>query len=454
MTPTDATTGRAATTWRKHDGVVGRAGAAALMWHVAPPGDKSISHRALLFGAMAGGPVRIRGLSTAADVESTAAALRALGAGIPALDSTELTLAGDSEWRTAEAPIDCANSGTTVRLLTGLLVGLGLGAELDGDASLRRRPMDRVVYPLQAMGGRIRYEGSPDRLPIVVEARASGALRTLRHRQRVASAQVKSALLLAGVMSRTPVEVIEPYRSRDHTERMLEAMGVPINARSLDPGNEVRFDPKGWDGRFEIDEIRVPGDPSSAAFLIGAALLRGRPVRAAGISLNPTRTGFLDALMRMGAGVETSAGGCSAGEPSGDVIVSPGRLRGIRIAAAEIPAMLDEIPALAGVAVRAAGHTRIEGAGELRVKESDRLAVIAANLRRLGVECSEGPGTLEIEGTSRALEGRVITHGDHRIAMAFAMLGSAPETRIELDDPECVSVSFPDFFQAIAGVAS
>jgi 3-phosphoshikimate 1-carboxyvinyltransferase len=420
---------------------------------VRVPGDKSISHRALMLAGLADGDSRVENLLDAGDVRATADALRRMGATIPVDWRGSVRLGGRVAWHDAEAVVDCGNSGTTARLLAGLLAGLGLGAVLDGDASLRRRPMDRVVYPLQAMGARIEYRGERGRLPIALHPRASGTLRTLRHRPRVASAQVKSSLLLAGLASGTLVEVIEPGRSRDHTERMLLAMGAPIAFGPEETGARALLDPGGSPPPLRPLEMRVPGDPSSAAFLVGAALLAGRRLRLEGIALNPTRTAYLDVLRRMGARISTTVTAEQGGEPVGDLLVEPSELRGTEIGPESIPCLLDEVPVLAVLAAGSGVHLAIRGAGELRAKESDRLAAVAANLGRLGVPCREGGDELEVMGAGAgALEGTVMTGGDHRIAMAFGILTAVRASRVRVDDPECVSVSYPGYWDDLRRV--
>lgn len=427
------------------------------MRSIRPPGDKSISHRALILASLADGASRIRGLLSAEDVAATAAALGALGAEITQTRRARAEDAGRGEVRvhgpapfgSPAEPLDCGNSGTTARLLAGLAVGAGVGATLVGDPSLRRRPMERVVYPLQAMGGRVRYLEESGRLPIRIDPRATGGLRPLRHRSRVASAQVKSALLLAGLAADTRVEVREPGRSRDHTERMLQAMGAPIEFgphgegafASLRPREGVRLAPL---------DFTVPGDLSAAAFLIAAALLSGRALRVENVGLNPTRTGFLEAIEEMGAEVRATVTAEEAGEPVGDLEVRPGELRAFAIQEVRVPRLLDEVPALAVLAARAEGTSRLSGAAELRVKESDRLAILADNLARVGVRCRERPDGLEIEGTSALLEGEIRTGGDHRIAMAFGALTASGRARLTLDDRDCVAVSFPGFWERLA----
>ncbi len=418
------------------------------MIELRPPGDKSITHRALILASLAAGESRVRGASCSDDARATAGALAALGYPMPELTSEEMRLPGPGTLGVPAASVDCRNSGTSARLLAGTLAGLGIETTLDGDASLRARPMHRVVYPLQAMGARIEYLEASGRLPLRIHGRASGALRPLRHRPRVASAQVKSAILLAGITARVAVEVLEPGSSRDHTERLLEAMGAPVETTPGDGGaGRVRLDPAGWDGRLEPLRLEVPGDISSAAFLIGASLLSRRPARLADVGLNPTRTGFLEILEDMGAPIEYRVARASCGEPIGDIAVSPPeRLRPFRVAGERLPTLIDEIPLLAVLAVRAEGRSEIRDAAELRVKESDRIGRLAAGLTALGVECEEKPDGLVISGTPRTLAGRIETAGDHRIAMAFGVLGADPAVQVELDDPDCASISYPGFW--------
>ena len=418
------------------------------------PGDKSISHRAALIAPLASSASVVRGLSGGADVRASVRAMRRLGAAVECTEEERgLTIrcAGGGLDPGAAPRLDCGNSGTTARLLAGILAGSGIAAVLDGDPSLRGRPMRRVIYPLQAMGARIEYDGEPERLPVRLRGRATGTLRTLRHRGRVASAQVKSAVLLAGVLARVRVEVSEPALSRDHTERMLAGMGVPL---AFDPGRtgagEVRFDPSGWDGEFEGLRTTVPGDPSSAAFLIGASLLAGRTVRVEAVASNPGRIGFLSVLEEMGAGVDRDPEPAQAGEPLETWTVHPpDGLRPFSIGGDRIPRVIDEIPLLAVLAARARGRSEIRDAAELRVKESDRLAVLARTLGRLGVVVEERPDGLMIEGRAGRLRGDVETRGDHRIAMAFGVLDAAGDADLRIDDRACADVSFPDFWEAI-----
>lgn len=407
------------------------------------PGDKSISHRALLLAALGDGPSEIRGLLVSADVEATARALRALGVAVPSLDAGGITIPGGGlrGLRSPAAPLDCANSGTTARLVAGLVAGAGLEATLVGDESLSRRPMRRVAEPLRAMGATVDLPAH-DGLPMTVR---STGLHGLTWHSPVPSAQVKSAVLLAGLVAQVPVEVHEPLPTRDHTERMLEARGVDL----VRDGTMVALRPT---GRLDAGPIEVPGDPSSAAFLLGAVACGAcGPLRVAHVGVNPTRIGAVAALRRMGLPVRFDAMRMLAGEPVADLVVDPPptRLTGITIAAEEVPSLIDELPLLACVAACAAGETIVHGAGELRVKESDRIRLVVENLRAIGVEAEERPEGFVVRGGDRPRHGSVRTAGDHRIAMAFGVLGAVPGNAIVVDDPSCVAVSWPSFWDAL-----
>ncbi|HEX6362117.1 MAG TPA: 3-phosphoshikimate 1-carboxyvinyltransferase [Albitalea sp.] len=412
---------------------------------VRVPGDKSISHRALLLGALAEGESTLRGLLTGADVQSTAGALRALGCDVPPLDAGEIRLRGVGlrAFRAPAVPIDCGNSGTTARLLLGILAGQPVEAVLTGDASLRGRPMKRVTAPLARMGAHFEFLENEDRLPVRVRG---GALQPLAYDAPHASAQVKSALLLAGLVGGVPVHVREPRLSRDHTERMLLAQGVGLECDAGDNGAAVSLAPV---AALRPLDLRVPGDFSSAAFLLALGVLRAPGVEVAGVGVNPTRTGMLAVLARMGAPVERMRERSEGGEPVADLRVRPTPLRATTIAAEEIPSLIDEIPVLAALAVRAQGTTRIRGAGELRVKETDRIHALVHNLRALGVRVEEHPDGMDIHGTDAPLAGAVRTFDDHRIAMAFGVLGALPDSSITIDDPAVVGISFPGFWQML-----
>lgn len=424
------------------------------MIDVRVPGDKSIAHRFLILATLAEGESYLSAVPASLDVCSTISCLRALGSSIVEQGGGAVRVAGPSQWRSPPAALDCGNSGTTARLLTGLLAGLGIEAELRGDSSLMRRPMDRVVYPLQAMGARIRYTDQPDRLPLRLEGRASGGLRTLRYRPRVASAQVRAALLLAALTGGTDLEILDRLRPRDHTERILRAMGAPVASEALESGERIRFRGARWNRRLAPLEATVPGDLSSAAFMVVAALLTHTGVTIRSVSANPTRSGFLQVLTRMGAEIEVSETGSQAGEPVGDLSVRPSTLRPFSVDGSLVPQLIDEIPALVALASRVEGVSVIRGAGELRVKESDRLSMLGSNLRRLGVHCEDLSDGLRVQGSSAPLTGVVRTGGDHRIAMAFGALGAAPGCAITVDDAECVNVSFPGFWEMLPEVTA
>ena len=411
---------------------------------VRVPGDKSITHRVLLLSALAPGTSRIHGALTSLDARSTARVLRQLGARLSALRAGSVTqVEGRPEFRLPAASLDCGNSGTTARLLLGLLSAHRFAATLTGDSSLRRRPMRRVTVPLSLMGARF-TEPDGDGLPLTVEGRE---LRPVRYEMPVSSAQIKSAILLAGMAGRVPVVLREPQgRSRDHTERLLRSFGYDV----IEEDGWIHFQPT---GKLEPFEIEVPGDPSSAAFLVGAALLaEGGELRITGVGVNPTRTGFLDVLARMGGRVSVDKRSERFGEPVGDLVAVPRELRATEIRAEEIPGLIDEIPLLAVIGSRAQGTTVFRQVGELRVKESDRLELIAENLRSIGVEAAVESDDLFVEGTESPPMGNVRTAADHRLAMAFAVLGTVPGARIRIDDVACAAVSFPNFSETLRSI--
>jgi len=417
---------------------------------VVLPGDKSISHRALMLAAVADGASRLTNLGGGADVRTTAAVLEALGAGMEFDESPEGITANvrPAVLSSAKETLHCQNSGTTARLLAGIMVGLGIGGVLDGDASLRRRPMRRVVYPLQAMGAQVEYLGRADRLPMKISPRASGRLRALRQRSRIPSAQVKSAILLAGVLDGVPVEIREPARSRDHTERLLAAAGVPVHVSADGAGARIAFDPPPDGAVVRSLHLEIPGDSSSAAFMLGAALLLRRPIRIDGVSDNPTRTAFLEVFSEMGATIERKSEEVRAGEPVASwVMVPPDRLAPFTVKSDRVAALIDELPLLAILAARADGESTIRGAEELRVKESDRIALLASNLERVGGGVEEHPDGLTVRGGQGPFIGHASAAGDHRTAMAFGVLGVSPGSRISLEDPQCAGVSYPSFWK-------
>jgi 3-phosphoshikimate 1-carboxyvinyltransferase len=412
---------------------------------VRAPGDKSITHRALLLAALGRGVSHIGGALVSFDARSSARVLRQLGAEItPLREGDLLTVRGRGRLRAPAGTLHCGNSGTTTRLLLGLLAGHRFRATLTGDASLRRRPMRRVTEPLARMGARFE-ERAGDGLPLMIRG---GPLRPLRYAMPVSSAQIKSSLLLAGVVGGVAVAVREPRsRSRDHTERMLRAFGYQV----AEVDGWIEFRPG---GRIEPFDLQVPGDPSSAAFLIGAAILADAgELRIARVGVNPTRTGFLRVLERMGAPVQLEAADTSFGEPVADLVARPARLRGTEVTADEIPTLIDEIPLLAVLAARADGETIFRDVGELRVKESDRLGLIAENVRAVGGHAEVRGDDLHVDGGDAPPRGRVRTAADHRIAMAFAVMNTLPGARIEIDDLHCAAVSFPGFSETLRRIA-
>jgi 3-phosphoshikimate 1-carboxyvinyltransferase len=427
------------------------------MRHVAPaervdgevtvPGDKSISHRALILGALAAGRSYVGNLSPAADVESTANCLRACGGAVRPFGDGRASLDGAGMGRSLRSPdgvLDCGNSGTTMRMLAGVLAGHDLNARLDGDPSLRRRPMARVADPLRRMGASVDtgYDGRP---PITVQGRAT--LRAIEYVAPVASAQLKSAVLFAALAADGPTTVVEPSPSRDHTERMLRMCGVGVSVGA----GRITLTP----APLQPFGMRVPGDLSSAAFFLAlAAARRGWRVTCPNVTLNPGRTGILDALRAMGASITVEEGESAGGvEPVGAVTVEGGELHATVIDGDLIPRCIDEIPVLAVLATQAHGTTRIRDAAELRVKESDRIAAVAEGLLAMGADCEELPDGLVITGPTRLQPAAVDAHGDHRLAMAWGVAGSLalPGAGVTvIDGAEAVSVSYPGFFDDLA----
>ena len=413
------------------------------------PGDKSISHRALLFGALGTTPMEVRNLAPGADVRSTAACLRALGVSVAEGQTPGMVTVrglGPAGFRSPASVLDCGNSGTTMRLLLGLVAGARVACTLDGDASLRRRPMRRVLGPLRAMGARMEGEGGPDdeRAPLRVEPVPT--LRGTAHRLPIASAQVKSALILAGLAADGETRVREPEHSRDHTERMLSAWGAPVRVE----GGEVVVT------RLTAPlvlppSLDVPGDPSSAAFWIGAGLLvPGARVTVRGVDVNPTRTGFLSVLARMGARFAIEHEATRAGDPVATVRIGGGQaLRGAEIVPAEVPSLLDEIPLLAVVASQATGETRVTGARELRVKESDRLRQLVLGLRAMGADIDELDDGFVLRGPAKLHAADIDAADDHRIAMCFAIAGLVADGQTRVDGAEWADISYPGFFAAL-----
>lgn len=433
--------------------------AGPLSGSITVPGDKSIGHRALLFSLMSQTPVRVLGLGDGADNGRSAKAITALGARVTR-DGAALVIAGTGlDGMTAPGgPIDCGNSGTTIRLLCGLLAGQRFATTLIGDESLSKRPMRRVIEPLAQMNGAITGQGgaTADVTPPLTVGPASGRLRAIDYTLPMASAQVKTAILLAGLYADGATIVTEPGPSRDHSERMLAYLGAPLTTQ----GRSTTIDTRGWDRKLAGDGFEVPADPSSSAFLVAAALLAGaREVRLPNVCINPTRTGFLDVITAMGGEVTLEDQRMAGPEPVATLVVrGPAReLRGTEISGDLAVRSIDELPILAILAARAKGITRVRDADELRVKESDRIATTVAMLKSFGITCEAHPDGFTVEGRpDRPFEpARVHAEGDHRIAMATVIGGLVASGETVADDAEQVATSYPGFAAALTqlGVA-
>lgn len=415
---------------------------AGLHGTIRVPGDKSMSHRALMFGAVSIGETRVEGLLEAEDVVNTARAMTALGASAQkdAGGAWRVQGVGVGGLQSPDHPLEFGNSGTGVRLALGLMATTPIVAKCVGDASLSKRPMGRVIAPLSQFGARFdAAEGG--RLPLVLHG-AKNAV-PVTYTLPVASAQVKSAILLAGLNAPGRTTVIESVPTRDHTERMLKAFGAHIDIEEKDGARHISVT-----GQHELkaQEIIIPGDPSSAAFPMVAALITpDSNITIENVMLNPTRTGLIETLLEMGGNIEILNRREAGGEDVGDIHVYSSRLRGVRVPAKRAPSMIDEYPILAVAAAFADGTTRMEGLEELRVKESDRLAAVQAGLSVNGVLTSSGPDWLEVTGGGAPGGGKVITHMDHRIAMSFLIMGMASRIYTAIDDARFIATSFPDF---------
>ena len=409
---------------------------------VRVPGDKSISHRALIFAALATGRSRIAGILNSADVNSTAGVLRSLGVAVPDLTS-DFTLSGKGlrGLSAPGSPLYAGNSGTTVRLMSGVLAAHAFESRLEGDASLSRRPMKRIAEPLTAMGARFEFARG-DGLPMTIHG---GRLAGITWNTRSASAQTKSAILLAGLVGGVQVSVIESQKSRDHTERMLASLGASIESddTSVSLSPLMSLSPL---------DLTVPGDPSSAAYFVAYAALSGREISVPGVCINRTRAGFVDTLIEMGAKIDLEDRIAAAGDSVATIVARKSSLTDFMVTGERIPSMIDELPLLACVAAYARIRLEVRGAQELRVKESDRIAVVAQNLRALGVDIEELSDGFIVHGRSGPLAGNIVTEGDHRIAMSFGILAALPGSSIEIDDPACVSVSYPEFWNDLASL--
>jgi 3-phosphoshikimate 1-carboxyvinyltransferase len=422
-----------------------------LRGRICAPGDKSISHRALILGALASGETTISGLLEGDDVLRTAKAMAAFGARVARLGDGQWQVIGQGELLEPGDVVDFGNSGTGARLTMGAAAGFPLAATFTGDPSLRSRPMARVLEPLKDMGAE--YLGRDrGRLPLTLRG---GALRKISYRLPVASAQVKSAILLAGLRAEGGVEVIEPEPTRDHTERMLSAFGASLDIEDADGARIVRLAPG---QALTACDVRVPGDPSSAAFPLVAALITPESeVTVAGVLLNGLRTGLFKTLREMGADLHITNVRDQSGEPVGDITARYSELHGVDVPAERAPSMIDEYPILAVAAAFARGRTLMRGIGELRVKESDRIALMAAGLEASGVVVEEEPEGMIVagtEGSNHRVRGgcSIETRGDHRVAMSHLVLGMAADAPIAVDEPEMIATSFPGFVELMRGL--
>ena len=409
---------------------------------VSVPGDKSISHRAVMLASLADGDCRIDGFLPSEDCLATVAAMQSLGVSIDVLEHSSIgpeSLLVHGRGMVAGAPtddIDCGNSGTTMRLMSGILAGQDFASRLVGDASLSKRPMNRVIMPLSDMGACIKAEGEGGSAPLDIRG---GMLRGIRYELPVASAQVKSAVLLAGLFAEGTTAVIQPVETRDHTERMLDLFQVKTQVE----GREITIT---GGQKIQPCDFVVPGDISSAAFWLAAASASpGARLRINNVGLNPTRSGILDVLIAMGANISSVAVGDDGGERFGEITVCGEGLRGIEISGELVANIIDELPIIAVTAALAEGTTEIRDAGELRVKETDRIAAVAKNLRAMGAEIEEFDDGMRIRGGAPLQGACIESYGDHRIAMAFAIAGLFAGGETVIEDAGCIAVSYPGF---------
>jgi 3-phosphoshikimate 1-carboxyvinyltransferase len=411
--------------------------AGAIVGHIAVPGDKSISHRSVLIGALCDGDTHVRGFGRSGDTQSTVDAVRTLGVEVEDVAEDELVVKSGP---LAPAVVDCGNAGTLMRLLAGILAGHPGRWELTGDESLRARPMDRIAEPLKRMGAHVTTS------PLVVEG--SDALKGIEYGLPVASAQVKSAVLLAGLNADGTTTVIEPAPTRDHTELMLAAAGARVRRRPA----SVSIEPA---ARLELGEVVVPGDFSAAApFIVAATLLSGSDLTIHDVGLNPRRTGLLDVLERMGARIAVFNRRKVGGEWAGDVQVHSAELVATDVTAEEVPLLVDELPLFALAAAGARGESRLSGAAELRVKETDRIETVTNGLRALGIRIRARDDGFEVRGVpTRPTGGRMASDGDHRIAMLAAVAGVASREGVEVGEADAVAISFPGFYDLLDSVS-
>ncbi len=420
-----------------------------LKGRVRPPGDKSISHRAIILGALAHGETVVEGLLEAEDVQNTAKAARLFGANVVQGEDNLWRVTGAGSLTQPAETIDCGNSGTAARLLIGAASAFPISARFDGDASLRKRPMNRVIAPLSQMGAR--FDSPNNRMPLIVHG---GKLKGITYRSPVASAQVKSAALLAGLGAEGETVVIEPERSRDHTERMLAVFGADVDQIDIDGVLHPRVRPSTLKGA----RVYVPADPSSAAFPAAAALIVGKSeVVIEDVLINPLRLGLYETMLEMGAKLTFKERRDPIGEPIADLVINASELTGVSPPLKRAPSMIDEFPILTVLAAFADGETRITGAGELRVKESDRITLMVEGLRACGVEVEELDDGLVVHGRGpKGVRGgaEIRTLGDHRVAMSFLVMGLASKEPIIVDDAHMIATSFPDFANFMAGIGA
>jgi 3-phosphoshikimate 1-carboxyvinyltransferase len=423
-----------------------RQATSGLHGEVRVPGDKSISHRAVMLGALADGITRIGNFLPANDCLATLDVVRGLGVKIE-YSPEELLVHGRGIRGLQEPirPLECGGSGTTMRLMSGLLAGQPFYSVLGANAQLGKRPMDRVAVPLRAMGATILGRDGGRFAPLSI---LGGSLKGIRYDMPVASAQVKSALLLAGLFAQGTTSVVEPVPSRDHTERMLLAMGAHITADK----NIVSIEPA---EHLSSLDLRVPGDISSAAFLLAAAaVVPGSGVTVPGVGLNPGRVGILNVLRRMGATLYLHNERLDNGEPVADIEIAHGPLHGTQISPEEVPGLIDELPILAVIATQAAGATAVRGAAELRVKETDRIATTVSELKRLGAKIEALPDGFVVEGPVRLVGAEVSSHSDHRLAMSLIVAGLAASGETVVHDTACIADSFPGFDRALSAIGA
>ncbi|MEE9217388.1 MAG: 3-phosphoshikimate 1-carboxyvinyltransferase [Anaerolineales bacterium] len=420
-------------------------GAKGLRGTIHVPGDKSVTHRALLLGAMAAGSTRLRGALRAGVIDAMRDCLQAIGVEIDYLDEEETVIQG-TLWQSPDRPLACRNSGTTMRFLMGALAGSTVSATLTGSHGLSRRPMSRVAEPLRRMGAQISGANGSDEPPLRI---IGSALNGIEYELPVASAQVKSAILLAGLNAQGRTLIREPIASRDHSERLLRHLGVSV----IRSGDTLSLEP--IQTPLSPFELKIPGDISAAAFALAAAVLTpGSQITIENIGLNPTRTGLLDTLQRMGAAIETSAIPANNGEPTGNLTAAFSVLKGIEVQGEQVVSMIDEIPIFAVAATQAQGETQIRGAAELRLKESDRLSVMTTELRKMGASIEENLDGLTIEGPTPLIGTRVSSHGDHRVAMALSIAGMLASGETLVSDAEVVKESYPGFKRTIRSIGA